>query len=90
MKPHKYTVGIVTEPYFYYYHSVPYFESMYIAQHDTIYDPETESDNILILNDGTRVEPLRLEGFGFSKKSNLLIILFIILIIIFIYLFKKI
>lgn len=92
MKPHKYVSAIVVEPYYYYYHSVPYFESMYIAEHDMIYDPDTISQHALILDDGTRIEPSSMiEQFGCSSQSNwLIIIILLIMLIIFIYSSKKI
>lgn len=84
MKPHKYVSAFVVEPYYYYYHSIPYFESMYIAEHDMIYDPDTISHHALILDDGTRIEQ-----FACSPQSNwLIIIILLLMLVIFIYLKK--
>ncbi|ARF09833.1 hypothetical protein Indivirus_4_5 [Indivirus ILV1] len=79
----QYTTAIVTEPYYYYYHSLPYFESMYITQHDITYPPKV--NHVLVLDDDTRIE-----RFGSKKSSLFIILLFLIIITIIILLSKKI
>ncbi len=87
MKPHKYVSAMVVEPYYYYYHSVPYFESMYIAEHDMKYEPDQVSQNLFIIDDEDNT---RVETFSCPNNVNWMIIPFIIIMILsLIYLSKK-
>lgn len=80
MKSNKYVSAFVVEPYYYYYHSVPYFESMYIAEHDMTYRPDKVSSRLAIIqDDDTRIELF--DGCSTSKSFYLLLILLIIIAI---------
>lgn len=85
MKPYKHNTAFVTWPYYYNYHSVPYYETKYIAEHDEIYDPYQIVRPPIILQDGTEIEGF--DGPFFSR--GLITCLLLAIILFFIYQSKK-
>jgi len=85
MKPYKHKTQFVTWPYYYYFHSVPYYEDTTLLDHDEIYDPYQSFKPQIILHDGTEIEGFN--GPFFSQGFLTCILLLIILL--FIYQMKK-
>lgn len=82
-KPYK--TAFVTWPYYYYFHSKPYYESLYVAEHNEIYDPNYIYKPRLFLQDGTEIE-----GFnGPFFSQGFLTCLLLLIILLFIYQMKK-
>lgn len=84
MKPHKYKSAFVTWPYYYNYHSVPYYESKLLFEHDMKYDPYQIFSPDTVLRDGTIVE-----GFSAPVSNRVLTCILLLSILLFIYKMKK-
>ena len=84
MRPHKYKSAFVTWPYYYNYHSVPYYESKLIFEHDMKYDPYQIFSPDTVLRDGTIIE-----GFTEPIFSRFTAFILLIIILLFIYKIKK-
>ena len=84
MRPQKYRSAFVTWPYYYNYHSVPYYESKLLFEHDMIYDPYQIFSPDIALRDGTIVE-----GFSAPFSNSSLTCILLIIMMVFLYKMQK-
>lgn len=76
-KPSIHNRSMIYRPYYYTYHDYPYFESKYVSNQNSKYDPDSRLTEKIKLSDGTIIE-----GFGYNKNFMWFIIILIVILLV--------